>query len=1519
MVCGRMRVYDLCELPGMPAGVGWSCGMSDSTEAAEAGGHHVPGSDYRAGDMISGRYRLLELIGEGGMGDVWLAEQREPVRRRVAVKLIRAGMDSERVLLRFEMERQALALMDHPGIARLYDGGLTEGGRPYFVMEYIRGVPLTEYCDREQLTVRERLRLFLSVCQAVQHAHQKGIVHRDLKPSNVMVCLYDGVAVTKVIDFGLAKALHQPVVEQSLPSLCQLPAGTLVYMSPEQADMIPADVDSRTDIYSLGIILYELLTGCTPLELECLQRAAFQEILRMIREVEPARPSVFLRRCDGLTALAACRGTVPAVLQNMIAGDLDWIVLKALEKDRNRRYETTLGLARDLECYLSDERVEATPPGQLYTLQKFGRRHRRWVTAGLIGAVAMLLAGSGLAWRWWQSWQGAERERQSLAALQRGLEHKETALRHLQLQRERVEQYLSDSIVAAVDDRQPDRRGILPRSLRSRDASEVALKYWASIPDDRERVQVLRGWLQDAESALALEKQCQQILLAAVGFSAERRRLALELLSERQRCEDCAPEVRAVSCLLSLMLQGTDVPAVAEAVQVLSRDADGIPGHLYQSLWKMLPELSVADRERAMTLLLNSGPVAVEGVPVRFPFSTGVFSTPYPQWEYSERSGLCSKYESIADYLLKRRITRLEPAMRHDAWWYWQSVMRDSQQQFSRAGSAVAPGRPIVRACWLLDELVFEIPEERLPDATADLLVLLELSAGGAKVADAACPATFRWMQQLVLRLPPAQLTELSGRLQQLLRLHRNEHVVTTVLPLLWGVLPQLSESYALELQSELAGLIVVSEDWSEFAHASLMWTLGQCAARADREDAENSLSELLALSGAEDRSVGMLAWAIHRLAPGLSSSTAGKLLTVLQRVPSVKKTQVSGSAVVGDFVFSHSTIYVVRAMISLAARLDSSTADDVVRQMLEQAQVSGRAIPVLWSEQELLAALVPRLSLSARQQLRAAVLSGAAGPAYQLDVLLPAELRQKRGVRDLTAMAFRMSTILSSDVDVPQDMTRQFDSGAIEAVLWQLAVCGDGSDDAQFLKDLRRLFGRPQEFGCAASLSARALEVLLRRSDAAGVLDTWEFLTGELRGAANSGGTPSAPAVEQSLATPAARLQWQLRYLAERHTASLLSLVAAELSPDDAWTCFCQLEELEQAVGPASGQAPWHHTLPDIFDALLRRISSDRRRTEISRARLLTGIQPTWQPGLLAADVVRSANELRLVRLLAAASVNEIDEPVAVWHRACEIQQSMAGMIDAVQTRYRTDPYLLAWPVRNTIDCAQLAARLTEDQVQLLWKSRADQPAPGLEHLIMRVGVMQREELARSLLAHLSQAGAGIETRHFELAAALGPHVSSGLRIQLAAAVSAVLSGRTGELVDVNSDIFSRLLWRPREAIKVLNQAGWSDTATPMLLRRLAELTRGGEQTTTAQDWVVQSIRDQFSVAGPLAVPALMHVLKADLQYASLLPQGESFGVEAEDWFSPVPQHSRGGAVMTPAFDTVWDALRWLEKNYSE
>ncbi len=287
-----------------------------------------PSAGVQPGTLLAGRYKLLEAIGEGGMGTVWVAEQTEPVRRKVAIKLVKPGMDSRQVLARFGAERQALALMDHPNIAKVLDGGLTEQGRPFFAMEYVKGVPLTEYCDQARLSLRERLNLFVPVCQAVQHAHQKGIIHRDLKPSNILICLYDGKPVPKVIDFGLAKALHQSLTEQTLHTAHGLIVGTPLYMSPEQAEHNNLDVDTRTDIYSLGVILYELLTGTTPLQRQQLQEAAFNEMLRLIKEVEPPKPSTRLSGSASLPSIAAQRSVEPNHLRKSLTGDLDWIVMK---------------------------------------------------------------------------------------------------------------------------------------------------------------------------------------------------------------------------------------------------------------------------------------------------------------------------------------------------------------------------------------------------------------------------------------------------------------------------------------------------------------------------------------------------------------------------------------------------------------------------------------------------------------------------------------------------------------------------------------------------------------------------------------------------------------------------------------------------------------------------------------------------------------------------------------------------------------------------------------------------------------------------------------------------------------------------------------------------------------------------------------------------------------------------------------------------------------------------------------
>jgi tetratricopeptide (TPR) repeat protein/serine/threonine protein kinase len=351
----------------------------------------------RSGTII-GPYKLVEPIGEGGMGTVWMAQQTVPVKRLVAVKLIKAGMDSKQVIARFEAERQALALMDHSNISRVLDGGTTDAGRPYFVMDLVKGVPITRYCDQHRLTPRQRLDLFVPVCHAVQHAHQKGIIHRDLKPSNVLVAHYDGKPVPKVIDFGVAKAAGQSLTDKTLVTGFGAIVGTLEYMSPEQAEVNQLDIDTRSDIYSLGVLLYELLTGGPPFSKQDLEKAGMLEMLRVIREQEPSKPSTKLSTADGLPTLAANRGTEPAKLTKLVRGELDWIVMKALEKDRNRRYETANGFAIDVQRYLADEPVQACPPSVGYRLRKFARRNKGPVLAASLVALALIGGVIGTTW-----------------------------------------------------------------------------------------------------------------------------------------------------------------------------------------------------------------------------------------------------------------------------------------------------------------------------------------------------------------------------------------------------------------------------------------------------------------------------------------------------------------------------------------------------------------------------------------------------------------------------------------------------------------------------------------------------------------------------------------------------------------------------------------------------------------------------------------------------------------------------------------------------------------------------------------------------------------------------------------------------------------------------------------------------------------------------------------------------------------------------------------------------------------
>jgi eukaryotic-like serine/threonine-protein kinase len=362
---------------------------------ARAGEPPVP---ERPGTVI-GPYKLLQQIGEGGMGTVFLAEQTHPVQRKVALKVIKAGMDSQQVIARFEAERQALALMDHVNIARVLDAGATESGRPFFVMELVHGVPITQYCDDNRLTPRQRLELFVPVCQAIQHAHHKGIIHRDVKPSNVMITLYDGKPVPKVIDFGVAKATEQRLTERTLFTQYGTMVGTPEYMSPEQAERSALGADTRSDIFSLGVLLYELLTGGTPLSHERLKEAAFGEVLRMIREEEPPRPSTRLSDSgEALASISARRHMEPATLTRLVRGELDWIVMKCLEKDRNRRYETAGAFAADVQRYLHDEPVLAFPPSPWYRLWKIARRHKGLGLAASLVVLALVGGIVGTTW-----------------------------------------------------------------------------------------------------------------------------------------------------------------------------------------------------------------------------------------------------------------------------------------------------------------------------------------------------------------------------------------------------------------------------------------------------------------------------------------------------------------------------------------------------------------------------------------------------------------------------------------------------------------------------------------------------------------------------------------------------------------------------------------------------------------------------------------------------------------------------------------------------------------------------------------------------------------------------------------------------------------------------------------------------------------------------------------------------------------------------------------------------------------
>jgi tetratricopeptide (TPR) repeat protein len=509
--------------------------------AAEPGGTAVfhplpeatpppPEGAARPGAVLAGRYKLLEPIGQGGMGAVWMAQQHEPVKRLVAVKLIKAGLDSAPVLARFEAERQALALMDHPHIAKVLDGGAAPDGRPFFVMELVKGVPITRFCDEHRLTPRQRLELFIPVCQAIQHAHQKGVIHRDIKPSNVLVALYDDRPVPKVIDFGVAKATGAQLTEQTLHTGFGAVVGTVEYMSPEQASFNQLNVDTRSDVYALGVLLYELLTGGPPFSRKELERAGVLEMLRIIREQEPSRPSTKLSTAEGLPTLAANRSTEPARLTRLVRGELDWIVMKCLEKDRGRRYETANGLALDLQRYLADEPVQACPPSAWYRFRKFTRRNRAPVVAAALVLLSLVVGMIGTTWGLIQAEQerrGEERQRRAAEAnAERATQAQKRAQQGFAKAREAVEQYLK----AVTDDPDLKHKHDLHRLRKKLLNAAVAFYQWFTEqkPDEAAweaergraywRLAEVRGELGESEAA---QKDYERMLTIFAWLTAE--------------------------------------------------------------------------------------------------------------------------------------------------------------------------------------------------------------------------------------------------------------------------------------------------------------------------------------------------------------------------------------------------------------------------------------------------------------------------------------------------------------------------------------------------------------------------------------------------------------------------------------------------------------------------------------------------------------------------------------------------------------------------------------------------------------------------------------------------------------------------------------------------------------------------------------------------------------------------------------------------------------------------------------
>lgn len=554
----------------------------------------------RPGSQI-GAYKLLQQIGEGGFGVVFLAEQEHPVKRRVAMKIIKLGMDTRHVVARFEQERQALALMDHPNIARVFDAGATQSGRPFFVMELCSGESITNFCDAQRLTIRQRLELFVQVCHAIQHAHQKGLIHRDIKPSNILVSTQDGKPQAKIIDFGIAKAMERTLTDQTLFTERHQLIGTLEYMSPEQAQGSP-DIDTRADIYSLGVLLYALLTGSTPLDSHTLRSATYPDVQRIIREIDPPRPSTrVVQATDKISGVAASRDVEPARLGTILRGELDWIVMRALEKDRQRRYQSASALAADVERYLAGEAVLAAPASRTYQLRKFARRNRAAVTGGVAVVVSLSVGAAAFAWQARQ----ARIERDRAAA-----ERDRTLV---------MTQFLGDTLL-----------GVAPGIARGRDTT--MLKEMMDLAANRiERGELkgspeaeiqLRGQIGDVYRELLLVDDAERMLEPALKLARDTlppdhplliKALTNMSLLRRDRQDNAGAEALATEAIaIAARVGNGDSTSMAELLNVMGlirRDAGDLTQAetYYRDSLAMWERLTEGDHPRVSLLKANLG------------------------------------------------------------------------------------------------------------------------------------------------------------------------------------------------------------------------------------------------------------------------------------------------------------------------------------------------------------------------------------------------------------------------------------------------------------------------------------------------------------------------------------------------------------------------------------------------------------------------------------------------------------------------------------------------------------------------------------------------------------------------------------------------------------------------------------------------------------------------------------------------------------------------------------------------